>query len=180
MRVEMHPSWRYSWLSTPEHKPLAIVAHYSATDHGTAMSMAKRRQQPWQDFAAAHRKSYPGKTVPQNSWHVSIEPDKIIQMAPLTSGCWHVGSLTAKQIPGVGWGNRTATGIEIIGWGKAFPASQVALCCDVWRALVQTYGIKREHAMVEHAKLDPGRRSDPGPIWMGKHAPTVLDYAYAP
>ncbi|NVB81776.1 MAG: N-acetylmuramoyl-L-alanine amidase, partial [Kofleriaceae bacterium] len=179
-RIEMHASWRYSWLSTPEHKPLAIVAHYTDTDPGTAVNMAKRRQQPWATFAAAYRKSYPGKPVPQNSWHLSIEADgSIVQMAPLTSGCWHVGSPTAKQIPGVGWGNRTAVGIELVGHGKTFPPAQVSAACDVWRAIVRAYGIPREHAMVTHQSIDPTRRSDPGPVWMKQHAPTVLERAFA-
>lgn len=179
-RIEMHASWRYSWLSTPEHEPLAIVAHYTATDPGTAVSMAKRRQQPWSEYAAAWRKRNPGKPVPQNSWHLSIEANgAIVQMAPLTTGCWHVGSNTAIPIPGVGWGNRTAVGIELVGWGKMFPPAQVAAACDVWRAIVRAYGIPREHAMITHQSIDPTRRSDPGPVWMKQHAPTVLAHAFA-
>lgn len=179
-RVEMHASWRYSWLSTPLHEPLAIVAHYTATDPGTALGMAKRRQRPWSEFAAEFRKDYPGKPVPQNSWHLSIEAGGgIVQMAPLTSGCWHVGSPTAKQIPGVGWGNRTAVGIELVGWGKSFPPAQVEAAHHVWRAIVRAYGIKREHAMVTHQSIDPTRREDPGPVWMKQHAPDVLAFAYA-
>jgi N-acetyl-anhydromuramyl-L-alanine amidase AmpD len=179
-RVEMHASWRYSWLSTPLHEPLAIVAHYTATDPGTALGMAKRRQRPWSEFAAEFRKDYPGKPVPQNSWHASIEAGGgIVQMAPFTAGCWHVGSPTAKQIPGVGWGNRTATGIELVGWGKVFPPAQVEAACHVWRALRRAYGIPREHAMITHQSIDPTRRDDPGPVWMKQHAPGVLAYAYA-
>ena len=179
-RIEMHSSWRYPWLSTPEHKPLAIVAHYTATDPGTAIAMARRRQQPWSEFETAHRNAYPGKPVPQNSWHLSIEAGGgIVQMAPLTAGCWHVGSPTARKIPGVGWGNRTAIGIELVGHGKEFPPAQVEAACEVWRALVKAYGIPREHAMVTHQSIDPTRRTDPGNVWMRQHAPQVLAYAYA-
>lgn len=178
-RVEMHASWRYSWLSTPLHEPLAIVAHYTATDPGTALGMAKRRQKPWPEFAAEWRKSS-DKPVPQNSWHISIESGGgIVQMAPLTSGCWHVGSPSAKQIPGVGWGNRTSIGIELVGHGKSFPPVQVEAAHHVWRAIVRAYGIKREHAMITHQSIDPARRSDPGPVWMKQHAPSVLAHAYA-
>lgn len=177
-RIEMHPSWRYAWLSTPDHEPKAVVAHYSATNLGTAISMAKRRQQPWSEFAAAHRKSYPGKPVPQNSWHLSIEETHVVQMAPLTSGCWHAGSSTAKQIPGVGWANRTAVGIELIGHGQVFPSGQVELACAVWRAITRAYGIPRELAMITHQSIDPTRRSDPGKVWMREHAPRVLAHAY--
>jgi hypothetical protein len=178
-RVEMHPSWRYAWLSTPSHVPLAIVAHYTATNPGTALNMARTRRQPWAEFAAAFRKAYPGKPVPQNSWHISIEAGGgIVQMAPLTSGCWHAGSQTAKQIPGVGWANRTSIGIELVGHGKDFPPAQVEASCAVWRALVTAYRIQKRHAMVTHQSIDPTRRSDPGPVWMKQHAPTVLEYAF--
>lgn len=180
-RIEMHPSWRYAWLSTPGSKPLAVVAHYTATNPGTAIGMARRRQQPWSEFAADYRKSYPGKPVPQNSWHLSIEAGGgIVQMAPFTSGCWHVGSPTAKKIPGVGWGNRTAVGIELVNndRGKTFPPAQVESACEVWRAIVQAYDIPLEHAMITHQELDPTRRSDPGKTWMRRYAPQVLAYAF--
>jgi hypothetical protein len=178
-RIEMHPSWRYPLLSTPGNTPRAIVAHYTATNPGTAVSMAKRRQQPWSTFAEQYRKSYPGKAIPQNSWHLSIEAGgEVVQMAPLTSGCWHAGGSTAKPIPGVGAANRTSVGIELVGHGKVFPSEQVAAACDVWRAIVRAYGVPRELAMVQHAEIDPGRRSDPGPVWMREHAPAVLGAAY--
>lgn len=179
-RIEMHPSWRYAWLSTPENRPLGIVWHYTATNPGTAVAMARRRQKPWAEFAEAHRKSYPGKPVPQNSWHISIEAGgAIIQQAPLTSGCWHAGSKTAKKIPGVGWANRTTASIELVGHGKLFPPEQVSAACDVARALVRAYDIPREHAMVTHQSIDPTRKADPGPVWMKRHAPEVLAYAFA-
>lgn len=179
-RIEMHPSWRYAWLSTPENRPLGIVVHTTATNPGTAVSMAKRRQRPWSEFANDYRKSYPGKPVPQNSWHLSVEADgAIVQMAPFTSGCWHAGSSTARKIPGVGWANRTTVGVELVGHAKAFPQAQVTAACDVWRAIVRAYAIPREHAMVTHQSIDPTRRTDPGHVFMRKHAPTVLDHAYA-
>jgi N-acetyl-anhydromuramyl-L-alanine amidase AmpD len=179
-RIEMHPTWRYAWLTTHEHKPLAIVAHYTATDPGTAVVMARRRQIPWSTFAESYKKAHPGKAVPQNSWHISIEADgSIVQMAPLTAGCWHAGSSTAKPIAGAGWANRVSIGIELVGHGKEFPEAQVAAACDVWRALVQTYGIAKKWAMVTHQELDPGRRSDPGPVWMQQHAPRVIAFAFA-
>ena len=132
------------------------------------------------EFRDAQLKAYPGKPVPQNSWHISIEADgAVVQMAPLTSGCWHAGSSTARKIPGVGWANRTSVGIELIGHGKEFPSAQVEIACGVWRALVKAYGIPREHAMITHQSIDPTRRSDPGPVWMKQHAPQVLAYAYA-
>src|SRR5205823_3681564 len=141
-----------------------------------------RRQQPWSAFAANFRKSNPGKPVPQNSWHASIETDgPVIQMAPFTKGCWHVSSPTAKPIPGVGWGNRTAVGIELVNndRGKTFPDAQVETAKHLWRALVRKYGIAIAHAMVTHQSIDPLRRTDPGVLFMKEHAPGILAYAYA-
>jgi N-acetyl-anhydromuramyl-L-alanine amidase AmpD len=164
--IRMHSTWFYSKLSTPDGSPRAIVAHYTATAPNTAVSMARRRQHAFgtdKDDRAA-------------SWHVSIEADgSIIQMAPFTVGCWHA----LGNIPDVGAPNRTAIGIELVGHGKAFPETQVAAACRVWRAIARRYEIAREHAMVEHSALDPARRGDPGPVWMTKHAAGVLDYAYA-
>lgn len=167
-RIPMHASWRYTQLRTPGSTPRAIVCHYTATDPGTARNMAKRRQ------AKRTKKDRPA------SWHISIEADgTVIQMAPLTAGTWHAGSDTARQIPGVGWANHTSVGIELVGHGKVFPEVQVAAAKRVWRAIVQAYGIERKHAMVAHAALDPGRRSDPGPVWLTHCADRVLDAAYA-
>lgn len=178
--IKSHPTWYYAELSTAGKVPRAIVAHYTATDYGTADRMAQRRTQPWPKFAAEWRVGHPGTKVPQNSWHLSIEGDgRIVQMAPLTAGCWHAGGATAKRIPGIGPANHTSVGIELVGHGKAFPPAQVEAACRVWRAICKAYPIDRDLAMVQHSELDPGRRADPGPVWMHEHALKVLVYAYA-
>lgn len=178
--VPMHKSWRYAGLNTPEGTPNAVVWHYTATDPGTAEGMARRRQKPWTDFAAEYRKDNPGKTVPQNSWHLSIETyGGIVQMAPLITGTWHVGSDTAIPIKGLGWANRVSNGIELVGHGKAFPQAQVIDAARVLAAIVDAYKVERKYAMIQHAQLDGKRRSDPGPVWMSKHADHVLEYAYS-
>lgn len=163
-----HPSWYGGLLTGGE--PRGIVAHYTATDPGTAVGMAKRRARKFgidPDDRAA-------------SWHISIEADGgIFQMVPLTHEAWHAGSSTARAVPGVGLANDTCVGIELVGWGKVFPAAQVASARTVWRALARGYGIKREHAMITHTSIDPGRRTDPGPVWMSQYAPGVLAFAYA-
>jgi len=160
----MHQSWRYAKLSTPHGDPLAIVAHTSATNPGTARNMAKRRIAPrtTEDRAA--------------SWHISVEADgSVIQMASCEVGTWHA----AGQIKGVGPANRVSVGIELIGWEKGpWPEAQIQGACRVWRAIVQSYGIKRQFAMVPHAVIDPDRRSDPGKVWMTQHAERVLEFCY--
>jgi N-acetyl-anhydromuramyl-L-alanine amidase AmpD len=172
--LPMHNSWHYPVLAGG--RPQAIVAHYSATNPGTALSMARRRQKPWHEFAKGYE---PGK-APQNSWHLSVEQDgSIVQMGSLLWGTWHAGGPTARKIPGVGYANRTAIGIELIGYGRRWDEPQIEGAARVWRAIVQTYAVPRSLAMVTHAELDPGRRSDPGSLWMGKPAGRVLAWAYA-
>ena len=159
-----HPSWFYSKLSTPTGAPLAVVAHASATGMGTAITMAKRRTVPRtkEDRAA--------------SWHISVEDTRIVQMISCEAGAWHA----IGAIKGVGAANRTSTGVEMIGYEKGpWPAPQVAQAARVWRALVRSYGIKREHAMIPHAVIDPDRRTDPGKPWMSQHASAVLAYAFS-
>lgn len=167
-RVPAHPSWYYDSLSTMNSLPLAIVAHYTATAPGTARSMARRRKRARarEDRAA--------------SWHVTVASNGVIwQMVPFTAGAWHAGSRTARPIPGTGMkANRCSIGVELEGHGVIFPDAQVEAAKGLWRALVHKYSIPQALAMVEHSKLDPTRRRDPGPIWMRDVAPEVLDYAF--
>lgn len=166
--VPSHRSWYYDRLDTPSGIPGAIVAHYTATDPGTAIVMANKRVKPYRrilDRAA--------------SWHVSVEADgSIVQMAPFIAGCWHAGGRSAKPIAGLGPANRTAVGVELVGHGENWPAAQVAAAARVWRALVRAYTIPRARAMVTHQELDPTRKRDPGELWLTHAAPGVLDYAY--
>lgn len=164
--MPIHRSWYYPRLSTATGKPAAIVAHYTSTAHGTADNMARNRAEALKP------------TDRPASWHVSVEGDgTILQMAPLLAGCWHAGGPSAKPIPGVGPANRTALGIELVGHGDAFPEAQVVAACRLWRALVRAYAIPRNLAMVTHQELDPTRKTDPGPVWIGQHADRVLNYA---
>lgn len=170
--IPMHPSWRYSALKTPKSEPLAIVAHYSATDHGSAMNMAVRRTHP-RDTQPTEVDGDPEDRAA--SWHISIEGDgSIIQMASCKVGCWHAGGPTSQPIPHVGAANRTAVGIELIGDGSVFPAAQVESAKRVWCAIVKAYHLTRGTAMVGHSQLDPSRKRDPGPVWWKLHASDVL------
>lgn len=163
--IKMHPSWHYARLATATGLPTAIVCHSSQTAPGTAASMARRRTNPRtpQDRAA--------------SWHISIEADgSIVQMASCEAGTWHA----IGAIKGAGAANRVSVGIELIGYEKGpWPLAQVDGARRVWRALCQSYGIRRDLAMVAHSAIDPKRRTDPGKLWMREHARLVLDYAYS-
>jgi hypothetical protein len=166
-RIPAHASWYGGGLAAG--KPRGIVAHYTDTDAGTALAMAKRRARQFGED--------PDDRVA--SWHITIETDgSIVIMIPLDRVAWHAGSSTAQPVPGLGNANANTIGIELVGFGKSFPAAQVTAASAVWRALVQHYGIAREHAMITHQSIDPSRRDDPGPVWMGQHAAGVLDFAY--
>jgi hypothetical protein len=165
--IPAHTSWYGGPLAAG--KPLAIVAHYTATNPGTAINMATRRQRQFgldPDDRLA-------------SWHVTIDTDgSVVQMIPLDRCAWHAGSSTAKPIPGIGWANSNTVGIELVGHGKEFSPAQVAAAGRVWRAIVRAYGIERKFAMITHQSIDPTRREDPGPVWEREHAEKVLDVAY--
>lgn len=157
------PSWYYPRLSTPHGDPLAIVCHASATSPGTGRNMARRRMR---QRTAADRRA---------SWHISVESSEIVQQAPLHVGCWHA----LGTIMGVGAANRTSIGVELVGWERGpWPEAQVQQACRVWRAIVQSYGIERRHAMVPHSAIDPDGRSDPGRPWMRDHSKRVLSFCY--
>lgn len=166
-RIETHQSWHGGTMSAG--KPLGIVAHYSATSAGTSLAMARRRARMFGDEPSDRLAS----------WHITIDTDgSIVVMIRAHRRAWHAGSTTAKPIPGIGDANANTVGIELVGFGKEFPAAQVEAAGRVWRALVRRYGIQRKFAMITHQSIDPSRRSDPGPVWMGQHAEDVLDIAF--
>lgn len=165
--IASDPSWYGPKMKTSDGKPQAIVAHYSATDPGTAVNMAKKRVKPFQT----------GDRLA--SWHVSIETDgTIVQQVPFFNQAWHAGK--GRGIPELGNPNRCSVGIELVGHGEEFPLAQVEAAKELWRVLVKTYPIERKNAHWQHSTLDPDRRNDPGPVWMENHASGVLDYAFAP
>lgn len=160
-RIAIHPT-RFGWRMG--YGPLAIVAHYTATDPGSARSLATRRVSP---LGARERNT---------SWHITIAADgAIYQMVPLECQAWHVAS--SEPVANGLRANHCAIGIELEGHGEHFPDAQVESAKRVWRALVTAFKIPRERAMVEHSALQDNR-SDPGQVWIGAHAEAVLDAAY--
>lgn len=165
-RIAAHPSWYGGRLDGK-----GVVCHVSATNPGTAINMARRRA----------RKFGLDPDDRLSSWHASVETDgAIVQMVPFIRRAHHAGSPTAREIPGLGWPNMHTYGIELIGWERGpFPRLQVDGYARLLRCLRLRYGIERRFAMITHASIDPGRRSDPGPAWMRDHAEAVLETAYA-
>lgn len=166
-KIPADPSWFGGLLAGGA--PGGIVAHFTDTDPGTAVNMAKRR--------ARHFGDDPDDRLA--SWHITIETDgSTVVMIPLDHIAWHAGSSTAVPVPGLGSANAHTIGIELVGYGKVFTEAQVRTAAQVWRALVRQYAIPRDYAMITHQSIDPTRRDDPGPVWMGQHAAAVLDFAY--
>ena len=157
--VPAHESWYYKKLDTPDSEPLGVIWHYTATDFGTAKSMAKRRTKRRKQGQRAA------------SWHVTIAGDgKIWQLISLESGAWHCrGSHKGIKI------NRSMIGIELEGHGQRFPEIQCIAAHRFLQAMVDDYGCKREELEHGHRDFDPKRRSDPGDLWAHEILPTILD-----
>jgi hypothetical protein len=64
-------------------------------------------------------------------------------------------------------------------WHK-YTEPQIHGAFRVASALVQTYEIPRSNMEWGHSMVDPGRRTDPGPSWLGKggHLDAILDKIY--
>ncbi len=173
IHMPMHESYCPRFLHTDkDHNPLALVMHETSTAAGTGKNMAKRRKKKF-DKDQGDR---------QSSWHITVEQDgTIIQMAPFNRVCWHAGSKTDRAIPGAGFANDVAVGLERVGYedDSFIPALQLISIKEVVRAFVHHYGIKRDNTLVGHKWIDPTRKRDPGPAW-DKVQNGVLDYAFQP
>jgi N-acetyl-anhydromuramyl-L-alanine amidase AmpD len=157
--IAAHPSWYYEKLSTPDSEPVGVIWHYTATNFGTARSMAKRRTKARRPDQRA------------SSWHVTVAGDGTLwQLVPMISGAWHCrGKHNGLSI------NRSMIGIELEGHGKKFPDAQCKAAHRLVQALVDDYGLKREDLEHGHRDFDPKRRDDPGDLWAHEILPGILD-----
>lgn len=60
-------------------------------------------------------------------------------------------------------------------WYDAFPDAQVQAAQRLLLALVQRYKLTRDVSRYGHVMFDPGRKEDPGPLWLDNKLPTILD-----
>lgn len=174
------PSVRHSPLTT--RGPIAILWHYTATEPGTARSLARRIRtyREGKDRAA--------------SWHVLVgQNGHLWQSVPFLRGAWHCrrGTVVAQYWQGDTqyWVsdfpspierhrvNACSIGIELEGHGVSWPWEQVAGATRLVRALVDAYPIHPHNAMLGHSEFDPARRIDPGQEWMAL-LPKLLRSAY--
>src|ERR1041384_7013647 len=90
-RIDAHASWFGGFLDGGA--PRGIVAHFTDTDPGTAVNMAKRRSRKF-------------GTTPDDrlaSWHITLDTDgSVVIMIPLDRHAYHAGSPTARPLPGLG------------------------------------------------------------------------------
>lgn len=161
--VRVMPSVRSSSLSTPQ-GPIAVVWHFTATDIGTAKSLATRIRtfKRGVDRAA--------------SWHVCIDDEGVLwQSVSFLRGAWHCGKglINGHRV------NACSIGIELEGHGRTFSQAQVKSAAALVKVLRETYPISRERAAFGHSQFDPTRRSDPGEKWTKELLPHVLDLAFA-
>lgn len=64
------------------------------------------------------------------------------------------------------------------GWFDEFPAAQVAAATELLRALVEHHGLSRSASSAGHCMYDPAHREDPGPLWLERHLPLILDAVF--
>lgn len=159
--VEHVPSVRHSPLSTAQ-GPIAIVWHYTATDHGTARALSRRIR------------TYRRAVDRAASWHVIVAHDGVLwQSVPMLRGAWHCakGAIAGHRV------NACSVGIELEGHGDDFPEQQVRAAERLVRALRDAYRIESTNADRGHREFDPSRRRDPGPAWEAM-LPDILRRAY--
>lgn len=156
-RVVRIPSVRSSRLTTPASEPLGVMLHYTATDHGTAASLAKRIRtyDPKKDRAA--------------SWHVIVAHDgTLYQSIPFERGAWHCAKGRLYAADGEHTINRSTIGVELEGHGADKhppPIEQVIALERLYSAILGAYDMPPDWLALEHRKYDPSRRADPGDGW---------------
>ncbi len=61
---------------------------------------------------------------------------------------------------------------------QAFTPAQVDAAERLTRAVVARYGLTRAACAWGHVDVDPGRKSDPGPLWQAGDLPQILDRVF--
>lgn len=171
IRIPSRKGWYYRALRTKSGLPDGIVHHFTAVDadHQTNRRMAIRRRD-------RTRKSFlPRKP---GSWHFSVaDTGEIIQQLPLRRGAFHAGSGSARRLP-YGWANFVAASIEWGGYGTRWPEAMIESGIWLFCGLVKFCKIPEENAFSKHSWIDPGRKDDPGLLFVDQVEPRLRLAAY--
>lgn len=98
------------------------------------------------------------------SAHVLIERrGRLTQFVPFDQAAWHAGQSSWRGRPAC---NGFSVGIELEGtdW-RPYTAAQYNRLHDLLLALFERYPRLSPEAVVGHAEIAPGRKTDPGPVF---------------
>lgn len=98
------------------------------------------------------------------SAHVLIERrGRLTQFVPFDRAAWHAGQSCWRGRPAC---NGYSVGIELEGTdARPYTAAQYTRLLDLLRALFERYRRLSPEAVVGHAEVAPGRKTDPGPAF---------------
>jgi len=118
----------------------------------------------------------PGGQLSANRISVGIELECVGEVR-MTNGQWRGWPFDAKS-PSV-------PAEQVVKWqGKYyhdFTDAQMGSAAEVLRAIVRWNRLMtREACSWTHARIDPGRKTDPGPVFVERYLQKILDHAFGP
>lgn len=66
------------------------------------------------------------------------------------------------------------------GWFDEFPPAQVLAATALTKVLATAFRLDRAACSSGHVTYDRGRKIDPGPVWLERHLPKLLDEVFTP
>lgn len=110
----------------------------------------------------------------QVSAHLLIRRDgELVQYVPFDQRAWHAGQ---SCFDGCENCNDFSIGIELEGTDETpYEPAQYQALAAVTRCLMQEYPDIREHCIVGHSDIAPGRKTDPGPCFDWTHFKSLLN-----
>lgn len=123
-------------------------------------------------YDAAERRLLTKGTVSANNLMIGIELENVGEVRAV-DGRWR-GWPFGKD----GRGPEVPASDTVKAGGKTyhdFPKPQQIAARRLLRALVAEYDLSREAVSWSHQRIDPTRKTDPGPVWMDDLLPALLD-----
>jgi hypothetical protein len=118
-----------------------------------------------------------GADASANSLMIGIELENVGEVRQLKDGRWSgwpfgEGGKNGPMVPEA----------DTIVRGKKryhnFPEAQETAARRLLRAIVEEYGLDEQAVSWSHLKIDPTRKSDPGPVWLEMVLPRMIDAIY--